>query len=137
MGRSINLMPRPSRRAYDNDLVKRYGVNQTEITAIGCTRRTEAHRRGRWAILSNAKNRTVSFQRWTGRQYSSACAYYRRRGRDVGGKANGGRIDLTERTVVLDREVEFSAGRSFVHQSAGWLGPTPHPLPALPLTRKP
>ncbi len=31
------------------------------LTAIGCTSQSEAHRRGRWAILSNAKDGTVSF----------------------------------------------------------------------------
>ncbi|TDB44096.1 host specificity protein J [Photorhabdus luminescens] len=45
----------------DNKLVRRYGVNQTEITAIGCTRQSEANRRGRWALLTNANDRTVSF----------------------------------------------------------------------------
>ncbi|EJC8212751.1 hypothetical protein MYC02_004365, partial [Cronobacter sakazakii] len=43
------------------DLVRRYGVRQTQISAIGCTRRTEANRRGRWALLTNAKDRMVSF----------------------------------------------------------------------------
>ncbi|WP_241178855.1 phage tail protein, partial [Serratia marcescens] len=46
---------------FDSDLVRRYDVNQTELTAIGCTRQSEANRRGRWALLTNSKDRTVSF----------------------------------------------------------------------------
>lgn len=45
----------------DNDLVRRYGVNQLDMTAIGCIRQTEANRRGRWALLTNSKDRTVNF----------------------------------------------------------------------------
>ncbi|HGE8424971.1 TPA: DUF1983 domain-containing protein [Serratia marcescens] len=97
--------------AYDNDLVKRYGVNQTEITAIGCTRRTEAHRRGRWAILSNAKDRTVSFNVGLDGNIPLPARIIGVADAMLAGKANGGRIrSAQERTVVLDREVEFSAG---------------------------
>lgn len=45
----------------DNALVRRYGVNQLDMTAIGCIRQTEANRRGRWALLTNSKDRSVSF----------------------------------------------------------------------------
>ena len=45
----------------DLDLVRRYGVNTLNLTAIGCTRRGEAQRRGRWAMLSNSNDRTVSY----------------------------------------------------------------------------
>jgi predicted phage tail protein len=31
---------------YDSDLVARYDINQTQLTAIGCTSQSEAHRRG-------------------------------------------------------------------------------------------
>lgn len=43
------------------DLVRRYGVNTLNITAIGCTRRSEAQRRGRWALLSNSTDRLVRY----------------------------------------------------------------------------
>lgn len=43
------------------DLVRRYGVNQLSLSAIGCTRRSEAQRRGRWALLSNSTDRTVKY----------------------------------------------------------------------------
>lgn len=43
------------------DLVRRYGVNTLNLTAIGCTRRSEAQRRGRWALLSNSNDRMVRY----------------------------------------------------------------------------
>lgn len=45
----------------DIKLQRRYGVRKTEISAIGCTRQTEANRRGRWALLTNANDRVISF----------------------------------------------------------------------------
>src|SRR5699024_7679723 len=39
----------------------RFGHNPTSITAIGCTRRSEANRRGRWVLKTNLRSTTVSF----------------------------------------------------------------------------
>lgn len=55
---------------YDDDLepvsvlslVQRYQINTIDLTAIGCTRRSEARRRGLWALLSNSSDRTVHFK---------------------------------------------------------------------------
>lgn len=44
------------------DLVRRYGVNTVNLQAIGCTRRSEAQRRGRWALLSNSTDRLVKYK---------------------------------------------------------------------------
>lgn len=56
--------------AYESDvtvatsfaLQRRYGDNPLELTAIGCTRESEAQRRGHWALLTNSTDRQVSFQ---------------------------------------------------------------------------
>lgn len=45
----------------DLQLQRRYGVRKTELSAIGCTRRSEANRRGRWALLTNANDRMITF----------------------------------------------------------------------------
>ncbi|HEA3718695.1 TPA: host specificity protein J [Yersinia enterocolitica] len=42
-------------------LVRRYGTLNADITAIGCTRRSEAIRRGKWVLYTNEKDRAVSF----------------------------------------------------------------------------
>jgi predicted phage tail protein len=44
---------------FEQDLVRRFGYNQLELTAIGCTRQSEANRKGRWGILTNNKDRVV------------------------------------------------------------------------------
>ncbi|WP_279025587.1 phage tail tip fiber protein [Gibbsiella quercinecans] len=46
---------------YDDEAGLRFGYNPTEITAIGCTRRTEANRRGRWILRTNLRSTTVNF----------------------------------------------------------------------------
>lgn len=46
----------------DSKLQRRYGDNPLEISAIGCTRESEAQRRGKWALLTNAKDRAVTFR---------------------------------------------------------------------------
>lgn len=46
---------------FNPDAAMRFGHNPTSITAIGCTRRTEANRRGRWILQTNLSSTTVSF----------------------------------------------------------------------------
>lgn len=46
---------------FNPDAAMRFGHNPTSITAIGCTRRTEANRRGRWILQTNLSAITVSF----------------------------------------------------------------------------
>lgn len=95
----------------ENELVQRYGVNQTEISAIGCTRQTEANRRGRWALLTNSNDRTVSFS-------TGLDGYIPLPGRIIGvadqmmaGRVLGGRISAVNgRTIKLDRVADVSQG---------------------------
>lgn len=100
---------------YDSDLVKRYNVNQMTMTAIGCTSQSEAHRRGRWALLSNARDGTVSFG-------VGLDGYIPLPAEIIGiadpfraGKQNGGRIRAVNgRSVELDRPVDYAAGDRLV-----------------------
>ncbi|HHW4413496.1 TPA: host specificity protein J, partial [Citrobacter gillenii] len=94
---------------YDSDLVERYGVRQTSLTAIGCTSQSEAHRRGRWVLLSNAKDGTVSFG-------VGLDGYIPLPAEIIGvadpfraGKQNGGRIKAVNgRQVTLDRKIDYA-----------------------------
>ncbi|MCW2479736.1 phage tail protein [Candidatus Symbiopectobacterium sp. NZEC135] len=45
----------------DNKLVKRYGIKQAEVTAIGCIRQTEAIRRGKWILHTNDADRAIAY----------------------------------------------------------------------------
>lgn len=95
---------------YDSALVERYDVRQTSLTAIGCTSQSEAHRRGRWVLLSNAKDGTVSFG-------VGLDGYIPLPAEIIGvadpfrsGKENGGRIRAVNgREITLDREIDYSA----------------------------
>ncbi|QGF21243.1 tail protein [Citrobacter phage HCF1] len=46
---------------FDPEMTLRFGHNPTAITAIGCTRRSEANRRGRWILKTNVRSTTVNF----------------------------------------------------------------------------
>ncbi|OIY27741.1 host specificity protein J [Citrobacter freundii] len=100
---------------YDSALVERYDVRQTSLTAIGCTSQSEAHRRGRWVLLSNAKDGTVSFG-------VGLDGYIPLPAEIIGvadpfrsGKENGGRIRAVNgRQITLDREVDYAVNDRLV-----------------------
>ena len=47
----------------DSDSIARYGVNQTQVVAVGCTSRGQANRVGRWLLFSERfETETVQFQ---------------------------------------------------------------------------
>lgn len=100
---------------YDSDLVQRYDVREMSLTAIGCTSQSEAHRRGRWAILSNAKDGTISFG-------TGLDGYIPVPAEIIGvadpfrsGKQNGGRISsVNGLRITLDRAVDYAAGDRLV-----------------------
>lgn len=100
---------------YDSDLVNRYDVNDTQLTAIGCTSQSEAHRRGRWAILSNAKDGTISFG-------VGLDGYIPLPAEIIGvadpfraGKQNGGRVSAVNNlSFTLDRVIDYAAGDRLV-----------------------
>ena len=95
----------------DLDLQRRYGDRPTELSAIGCTRASEAQRRGKWAILSNNQDRTVSFK--TGMEgviplpgHIIPVADSLLAGREVGGRISS----ASGRVVTLDRDTQVKAG---------------------------
>lgn len=96
---------------FENALVRRYGVNQTEITAIGCTRQSEANRRGRWALLSNSQDRTVEFSVGLDGLIPFPGHIIGVADQMLSGRIMGGRISSVEgRNVRLDREPDIKSG---------------------------
>ncbi|MER1588253.1 host specificity protein J [Enterobacter hormaechei] len=96
---------------FEQALVSRYGFNQLEITAIGCTRQSEANRKGRWGILTNNKDRVVTFN--VGEDgnipqpgYVIAVADRNLSGRDLGGRVSS----VNGRVLTLDRAPDASSG---------------------------
>lgn len=95
----------------DLSLQRRYGDRPTELSAIGCTRASEAQRRGKWAILSNNLDRTVTFK--TGMEgviplpgHIIPVADSLLAGREIGGRISA----VSGRVVTLDRDTLAKAG---------------------------
>lgn len=104
---------------YDTDVIpyadlalqRRFGDKPVEISAIGCTRASEAQRRGKWAVLSNNQDRTVTFK--TGMEGSIPLPGYIIPIADtlLAGRQVGGRISAaTTNVVTLDRDTQAKAG---------------------------
>lgn len=96
-----------------SEILRWGGDRQTSIAAIGCTSRGEAQRKGKYSLITNMFNRTVSFK--TGLQGLNEKVYP---GCLIGvadpliaGKPFTGRLIAATPTVVtLDRETEAKAG---------------------------
>jgi predicted phage tail protein len=100
---------------YEPDLVQRYDVNESKITAIGCTSQSEAHRRGRWAILSNAKDGTISFNVGLDGFIPLPAKIIGVADAFRAGKQNGGRISaVSGLNITLDRPIDYAAGDRLV-----------------------
>lgn len=56
-----NLYQQDVEGVFDPEAAMRFGYNPTSITAIGCVRRSEANRRGRWVLKTNLRSTTVNF----------------------------------------------------------------------------
>lgn len=56
-----NMYQQDVEGVFETEAALRFGYNSTSITAIGCTRRSDANRRGRWILKTNVKSTTVNF----------------------------------------------------------------------------
>jgi len=95
----------------DQKLQRRYGDNVLEISAIGCTRESEAQRRGKWALLTNSRDRAVTFRvGLDGRiplpGYVIPVADELLAGRPIGGRISA----VSGRTITLDRDTQAKSG---------------------------
>ncbi|MEW8791595.1 host specificity protein J, partial [Enterobacter kobei] len=96
---------------FEQALVARYGFNQLEMTAIGCTRQSEANRKGRWGILTNNKDRVVSFDVGLDGNIPQPGYIIAVADELLSGKVMGGRISAVNgRVIKLDRVAAAAAG---------------------------
>ncbi len=96
---------------FEQALVARYGFNQLEMTAIGCTRQSEANRKGRWGILTNNKDRVVSFDVGLDGNIPQPGYIIAVADELLSGKVLGGRISAVNgRVIKLDRVADAVAG---------------------------
>jgi predicted phage tail protein len=95
----------------DLKLQRRFDDRPVEISAIGCTRASEAQRRGKWVVMSNNQDRTVTFK--TGMEGAIPLPGYIIPVADsvIAGREVGGRISAAAgRLVTLDRDTAAKAG---------------------------
>ncbi|MGD3126859.1 host specificity protein J [Enterobacter hormaechei] len=106
---------------FEQALVARYGFNQLEITAIGCTRQSEANRKGRWGILTNNKDRVVTFNVGEDGNILQPGYVIAVADRNLSGRELGGRISAVNgRVLTLDRAPDASAAdRMIVNLPSG------------------
>lgn len=95
----------------DAKLQRRYGDNPLEISAIACDRESEAQRRGKWALLTNSKDRAVTFKvGLDGRiplpGYVIPIADELLAGRPVGGRISA----VNGKVITLDRDTQAKPG---------------------------
>lgn len=104
---------------YDNDLAMRFDYSQLELTAIGCTRQSEANRRGRWALLTNGIGEVVTFS--TGMDVPPVGEVIGVAANELAGRVIGGRVSaVSGRNITLDRAADVRAGnRLFLNLPSG------------------
>ncbi|UOY30933.1 phage tail protein [Enterobacter kobei] len=104
---------------YDNDLAMRFDYRQLEMTAIGCTRQSEANRRGRWALLTNGIGEVVTFS--TGMDVPPVGEVIGVAANELAGRTIGGRVTAVNgRNITLDRAADVKAGnRLFLNLPSG------------------
>lgn len=100
---------------FEQSLVARYGFNQLELTAIGCTRQSEANRKGRWGILTNNKDRVVTFSVGLDGNIPQPGYVIAVADEMLSGKVTGGRISsVNGRVITLDRVADVTPGNRLI-----------------------
>lgn len=92
--------------------ITRYGIQQTEITATGCASQAQAHRIGKWALLTNRlETESVGFSVGLDGTLARPGQIIRVADNDRAGRRIGGRLrSSTLDTLVLDADVTAYPG---------------------------
>ncbi|MFH2772925.1 host specificity protein J [Citrobacter freundii] len=104
------------------DLVKQFKFKQTQLTAIGCTRESEAQRRGGWAVYSNSLDRIITVQTGLdGFAYVPGTVFAFADER-LSGRVYGGRItdyDAGLKSITTDRGTSAVPGDTLMIRTQG------------------
>lgn len=95
--------------------VARYGVVQTELVAIGCTSRGQAHRVGKWLLFTERlETEIVTFKAGLDGSHVYPGAVIKTQDASRAGKRLGGRlVSATTATVSVDAPITFEAGKVY------------------------
>ncbi|WP_289328638.1 phage tail protein [Pseudomonas sp. 'CRE Jenny 4'] len=96
----------------DAEGIARYGIQQTEISATGCTSQAQAQRIGKWALLTNRlETESVTFAVGLDGTLARPGQIIRVADNDRAGRRIGGRLRAaTLDSLTLDAEVTATAG---------------------------
>ncbi|TVP11816.1 host specificity protein J [Shewanella sp. KCT] len=99
----------------DISLQQRFGDNPVELSAIGCTRESEAQRRGQWAIHTNNADRMVGFSVGLDGQVPLPGMIIGVADKLVAGKRFGGRIKAVNGlNITIDQACDAAANDSLI-----------------------
>ncbi len=99
----------------EQSLIRRYGIKQADLTAIGCIRKSEGIRRGKWLLHTNDKDRMVSFTVGLDGKvplpgWIIAVADEMLAGRPLGGRVSS----IDGRNITLDRVSSAAVGERLI-----------------------
>lgn len=104
------------------DLVKQFKFKQTQITAIGCTRESEAQRRGGWAVYSNSLDRIITLQTGLDGYVFVPGTVFAFADERLSGRVYGGRVAEYNgglKAVTTDRGTSAVAGDTLMIRTQG------------------
>lgn len=104
------------------ELVKQFKFKQTQLTAIGCTRETEAQRRGGWAVYSNSLDRMITVSTGLDGYVFVPGIVFAFADERVSGRIYGGRIidyDAGIKAVTTDRGTSAVVGDTLMIRTLG------------------
>ncbi|MEX0445529.1 phage tail protein [Xenorhabdus sp. SGI246] len=100
---------------FENRLIRRFGVRQADVTAIGCIRQSEAIRRGKWVLHTNEYDRMVTFTVGLDGKIPLPGYIIGVADEMLSGRVLGGRISAAEgRNITLDRASSAKVGERLI-----------------------
>lgn len=104
------------------ELVKQFKFKQTQLTAIGCTRESEAQRRGGWAVYSNYLDRMIMLQTGLDGFVYVPGTVFAFADERVSGRIYGGRVvayDASIKAITTDQGTSAAAGDTLMIRTLG------------------
>nr|WP_308414043.1 DUF1983 domain-containing protein [Serratia nevei]MDQ7766920.1 host specificity protein J [Serratia nevei] len=99
----------------EQSLIRRYGIKQANLTAIGCIRKSEGIRRGKWLLHTNDKDRMVSFTVGLDGKVPLPGWIIAVADEKLAGRPLGGRISSVDgRNITLDRVSSAVVGERLI-----------------------
>ncbi|MGP0910337.1 host specificity protein J [Serratia sp. CY81593] len=99
----------------EQSLIRRYGIKQADLTAIGCIRKSEGIRRGKWLLHTNDKDRMVSFTVGLDGKVPLPGWIIAVADEMLAGRPLGGRVSSVDgRNITLDRVSSAAVGERLI-----------------------